>query len=95
MCVDIMGQSQESPPHVSDPCRPVSHAGHDSHNHNRSEHGDDDRDEEDDVKEDSGKVKNFDKYFDKYYGWDISSKTHVYFHDSFDQNTPGPAMMMQ
>ena len=41
---------QESPPHVSDPCRPVSHAAHHSHSHNRSRHDDDgDSDEEEDL----------------------------------------------
>ena len=45
---DIMGCRRSPSTHVSDPCRPVSHAARDSHNHNRSQHDDDDGDEEDD-----------------------------------------------
>ena len=61
---------QESPPHVSDPCRPVSHAAHHSHSHNRRRHDDDvDSGEEGDGKDDT-RVNNDD--FD-YESWKTSS----------------------
>ena len=62
---------QESPPHVSDPCRPVSHAAHHSHSHNRSRHDDDgDSDEEEDGKDDT-RVNDDD--FDNDESWETSS----------------------
>ena len=66
---------QKSPPHVSDPCRPVSHAAHHSHSHNRRRHDDDVDSGEGEHGKDDTRVNNDD--FD-YESWNTSS---------LDQNT--------
>ena len=73
---DIMGCRRSPSTHVSDPCRPVSHAARHSHSHNRRRHDDDgDSGEEGEHGKDDTRVNNDD--FD-YESW----KTF-----SLDQNT--------